>query len=80
MFDRFQWWRGEGTCSNSGWRKDQKIEEKKEDFEKKGEDADKMEIEEQREHRVKGLKSKKKLLKPIQLRCKWENGDDKLVT
>ena len=46
MFDRFQWWRGEGTCSNSGWRKDQKIKEKKEDFEKKGEGADKMEIEE----------------------------------
>ena len=29
----FQWWRGEGTCSNSGWRKEQKIEEKKEKIE-----------------------------------------------
>jgi len=28
-----QWWRGEGTCSNSGWRKEQIIEEKKEKIE-----------------------------------------------
>ena len=30
ILNYFQWWRGEGTCSNSGWRREMKIEEKQE--------------------------------------------------
>ena len=54
-FDCFQWWRGEGTCSNSGWRKEeQKIEEKIEGKteEKEEEDADKVENEEKRKSKM----------------------------
>jgi len=30
-----QWWRGDGTCSNSGWKKDEKIDEKIEKVDEK---------------------------------------------